>query len=114
MARTGRPKRTIEIEQLKALCRLKPTLLDCAAFFEVSDRTIERIIAKYNGMTFVEFREQNMVHTRHTLIRKALDMAMSGNTAMMIFSLKNLCGWADKTELSTPENLRIQLAYKIE
>lgn len=82
--------------QLKALMRLKPTLEDTAAHFEVSTRTIERFIKKNFKLTFVEFRNQNMVHTRHGLIRKAIEKALSGDNTMLIFCLKNLCGWRDK------------------
>jgi len=78
--------------------RLKPSLDDVAAFFEVNPRTIERYIRDNFNLTFVEFRTQNMVHTRHALVRRALDQALSGNTAMLIFCLKNMCGWADKFE----------------
>jgi len=83
-------------EKLKALMRLKPTLEDTAAFFECTARTIERYIRKEFDLTFVDFREQNMVHTRLTLIRTAIGKAERGDNVMLIFCLKNLCGWKDK------------------
>lgn len=94
----------INPKQLAAFMRQKPTLADTAAFFECSQRTIERYIKDNFDLTFVEFREQKMVHTRHGLIRKALEMAMSGDRTMLIFSLKNLCGWTDKQEISGSSN----------
>ena len=100
----ARPKKEISLEQLKALMRLNPTLKDTAAFFECSEDTIERLIkSEFDGLSFAEFREQNLVHTRMTLIRNALKMAEKGNPALMIFCLKNLCKWQDKweTELTT-------------
>jgi hypothetical protein len=91
------------MNQLQALMRLKPTAEDCAAFFQCSVDTIERRIKEYtttdelpDGLSFAEFREQNMVHTRFSLIRTALKKADSGDNTMLIFSLKNLCGWRDK------------------
>jgi hypothetical protein len=99
MTKPGRPRKEIQLEQLKALMRLNPTLKDTAAFFECSEDTIERLIkAEFEGINFAEFREQNMVHTRMALIRNALKMAEKGNPAMMIFCLKNLCGWKDRFE----------------
>ena len=86
----------IDIEELSALCRLKPTLKDCAAFFKCSEDTIERRIKEATGQTFAEFREQNMVFTRYDLVRRAIQKASSGDNTMLIFCLKNLCGWADK------------------
>lgn len=76
--------------------RLKPTLADTAAFFECSERTIERLIKKEFKLSFVEFRDQNMVHTRLNIVRKAINKAESGDNVMLIFCLKNLCGWKDK------------------
>jgi hypothetical protein len=95
----ARPRKEINIEQLKALMRLNPTLKDTAAFFECSEDTIERLIkSEFDGISYAAFREQNMVHTRMTLIRNALKMAEKGNPTMMIFCLKNLCGWKDRFE----------------
>lgn len=117
MARMGRPKKFTDEKdrQLKAILRLKPTLKDCAAFLEVSEDTIERHIKKHYKCTYAEFRTQNMVHTRFSLIRTALKQAESGNTAMLIFCLKNLCGWSDKQETTlTSDGSPIQLSYKVD
>lgn len=101
----ARPPIVIDLNELSALMRLMPTAKDCAAFFKCSVDTIERRIrdattTKENpdGLSFAEFREQNMVHTRMTLVRKALKEAEKGNNTMLIFCLKNLCGWRDKQE----------------
>ena len=105
MARMGPPVLLDETKekQLKALCRYKPTLLDAAAFLDLHPSTIEKFLRKKYKKTYSEFRDENMVHTRMELIRKSLDMAKGGNTAMMIFCLKNICGWTDKFE-STVDN----------
>lgn len=99
----ARPVVEIDFKQLEALMRFKPTAQDCAAFFKCSVDTIERRIKEFtsteenpDGLTFAEFREQNMVHTRMMLVRKALKEAENDNTTMLIFCLKNLCGWKDK------------------
>lgn len=94
----GRPRKEIPEDRLKALMRMNPTIKDTAAFFECSVETIEDRIKEYTGLSFPEFREQNMVHSRLNLIRKAMDMADKGNVPMLIFCLKNLCGWTDKLE----------------
>ena len=99
-------------EQMKALMRMNPTLEDTAAFFEVSARTIDRFLKKHFGVTFVEFREQNMVHTRLSLIRKALHRAENGSDTMLIFCLKNLCGWSDKKEIIGSDSSPITIQYK--
>lgn len=85
--------------QLKVIMRLKPTIEDVAAYFECSSRTIARYIESKYSLNFKEFRHQHMVHTRHDLIRKAIEMATGGNVPMLIFCLKNLCDWKDRPEL---------------
>lgn len=99
----------VNIEQLAAFCRVKPTLEDCAAFFKCSERTIERIIKKHTDLTFVEFRDQNMVHTRHMIIREILQQCKKGNMTALIFASKNLCGWSDKNETNAEVNQKIKI-----
>lgn len=103
----------IKDEQLKAFLRLNPSLADTASFFECDTKTIENYIHKHFHCTFSEFRDQNMVHTRKSLIQKALKEALSAkpNTAMLIFCLKNLCNWTDKHEHTGSESNPIRFAY---
>ena len=105
----GRPRVELEQHQLEALCRLNPTLKDCAAYFRCSQDTIERRSKEFGYETFAYLRDKNMVHTRLSLIRTAVKQAENGNTAMLIFSLKNLCKWADKNEdtISTTEPTKL-------
>jgi hypothetical protein len=100
----ARPRKEIDEAQLKGLCRLKPTLRDCAAFFECSEDTIERRVKELGYESFEAFRDQNMVHTRFSLVRKAIQKAEGGDNTMLIFSLKNLCGWSDKIETINPKD----------
>ena len=99
----ARPRKELDREQFEALCRLNPTLKDCAAFFQVSEDTIERRCKEWEYSGFADARDKNMVHTRLTLIRTAVKKAEKGDNTMLIFSLKNLCGWKDKHETSTPD-----------
>lgn len=95
-AKMGRPPVDIDMDKLATLMRYKPTAKDCAAFFKCSVDTIENRIREYAGVTFSEFRDQNMVHTRFSLIQSAIRRGMAGDNTMHIFCLKNLCGWSDK------------------
>ena len=91
----------INKDQLCGLLRLKPSLEDVAAFFKCSPTTIQRFITAEYQISFRELREREMVHTRHDLIRKAIARADKSDT-MLIFCLKNLCGWRDKQD-DTPK-----------
>lgn len=109
----ARPLLKIDDTQLTALMRLKPSLADTAAFFSCSEDTIERYLRRTHKVGFADFREQNMVHTRFSLVRKALEKAQAGDNVMLIFALKNLCGWQDKPEIPplAEEPLNLKLAY---
>lgn len=111
----GRPRKEIDDVQLRAVMRFKPTLADTAAFFDCGEDTMSLWIKNTYGLGFQEFREQNMVHTRFTLIRKAISMAEGGNVPMLIFALKNLCGWNDKPpDIDKDKPLVIRLAYNLD
>ena len=90
----------IDMEQLEALCAMKPTLYDCARFFKCSEDTIERRIKEKHGITFAEFRDQNMVHTKYDLIRRAIQKA-EHSESMHKFCLKNLADWREKTDMTS-------------
>ena len=93
------PKMTDEkIRQLKQICRLKPTLEDCAAFLDVNPSTIEKWIKRNHGISFSEFRAQNMVHTRFMIIREILEQCKKGNMTALIYASRNLCGWSNNPE----------------
>lgn len=92
----GRPAIKIDEDQLRSIMRMKPTLKDVANFFQCSEDTIENHIKAKWGKRFSEFRDENMVFTRFNLIRTAIAKAEKGDNVMLIFCLKNLCGWRDK------------------
>ena len=90
----------IDPEQLDLLLRLKPSLTDCAGFFNCSSKAVERFIRRNYDRTFAEHRELHLSHTRNKLVREAISRGMAGSDSMLIFALKNLCGWSDKHEIS--------------
>jgi hypothetical protein len=92
----ARPKVPIDDHQLRTILRWKPTLVDVAHFFECSPDTIEKYIRDTYDCRFTEFRDQNMVKTRHNLVQTAIKKAEQGDNTMLIFCLKNLCGWRDR------------------
>ena len=102
----AKPKIPLNYDKLDALLRFKTTLAFCADYLETSRDTIIRRIRDDHGMTFGEYHELKMSYTATKLQQKAIEMALSGNTTMMIFSLKNLAKWADKQEISSTENLQ--------
>ena len=89
----------IEEHQIAALMRLRPTLEDTAAFFKCTPRTIERYIREHFDLSFVEFRAQHFVHTRFSIMRKAIQKAEQGDNAMLTLCLKNICHWTERSDV---------------
>ncbi len=91
----GRPKKNIDWDVLDQLCELRLTAKDCAAILKIDQETMQSRIYECYKITFSEYRETKLARTRRSLIEKALLMANGGCKTMLIFCLKNLCGWKD-------------------
>ena len=93
------PKNTLTYDKLKAFCRMCPTLDDTMAFFDVSANTLLERCKEYEGITFREFRDKYIVHTRMDLKRRAIKMAHT-NPVMMKYVLNNISDWEEKKQVS--------------
>jgi len=61
----------------------------------LSTRTIQRAIERDKGVTFSDYREMMMSDNVMGLKQKAIQMGLSGDRTMLIFSLKNIGDWSD-------------------
>lgn len=85
-------------DKLDGLLAYKSSLVVCADILEVSERTIRNHIKDRFDLTFTEYAEKKLSRTKVKLVQKAIEMAHSGNVAMMIFCLKNICKWNDNND----------------
>lgn len=106
---TGRPKIEIDWKLLDAILQYGASKKDCATMCECSEDTIEKRIREAKDDTFTAYRAKRMTGVKFTLIQKAIDMAKSGDRTMLIFSLKNLAGWADKLDQHDISDIKIQI-----
>jgi len=91
-------KININYEVLDALLQHKITKKFCAEYLGVSEDTLERRLREDFDMTFKEYHALKLQNTSYKLQQQAIKMALKGNAVMMIFCLKNLSGWSDKSE----------------
>lgn len=84
------------IELLDVLCMHNHELEDCAELMRVHSSTITKWIKRVHNLTFSEYRNKKMAHTRNKLLKIILKACETGNTAMIIFTAKNLLGWSDQ------------------
>jgi hypothetical protein len=102
MAKMGRKIIELDWEKLDMLLKYQASLLDAAELCGCSEDTIERRIREKHNCTFAEYRNKKMAVTRIGLKQKAIKEATAKrvNTSLLIFCLKNLCGWTDKKEVN--------------
>ena len=98
-------------ENLIKLMRFRPSLKRTALWFKASEDTMERRINKFEKMTFAQFKAKHSLSSKYRLIEKALELAMTGNSTLMIFCLKNYCGWEDQPATERNSISTIQVLY---
>ena len=108
----GNPRIRIPLDwdKLDAILQFKPSVRTTAEMLNMSHDTLERRIRSKHNMSFGEYRELKMGRVVLKLQQKAINKALDGDNTMLIFCLKNLCGWGDNptpkiddTELEYPE-----------
>lgn len=107
----GRTKLEINWAVLDALVQRGATKVSAAAILEVSHDTIERRIEEKYGCNFEEYKAQKFEKTKAKLVERAIDKALNGDNTMLIFCLKNLCGWADKIESEFSNKEAFQVVF---
>lgn len=108
--KVGAPVVEIDMVKLGAFCRMKPTAVDCAAFFDCSVDTIERRIKEATGLTFSEFRSKHLVKTKYSLIQSAIQKAQAGDNQMIQYCLNNLSDWSNKNSGDVNVNVQNNVA----
>ena len=87
--------------KLDSYLQLKASKKACAILLEVSEDTIERRIKEKHDCTFTDYAAVKFEPVKLKLVQKAISKAMSGDNTMLIFSLKNLCGWSDRQDVTS-------------
>ena len=83
-------------DKLDVILQFKPDKAWAADILEVSEDTLERRIKETKKCTFMEYRDKKMAPVKIRLVKKAIDKAFAGDNTMLIFCLKNFCGWSDR------------------
>lgn len=94
----ARPKKIIDWETVKKLCAIHCTGEEIASIVDVSYDTLERHIKAEFAMSFADFYKKHSSNGKMSLRRKQYEVAMSGNTTMLVWLGKQYLGQTDKTE----------------
>lgn len=96
-------------EKLDGLLAYKSSLVVCADILECHENTIKNHIKKRYDLTFTQYAEKKLSRTKVKLVQKAIEMATSGNTAMMIFCLKNINKWSDRQDIEVDGTIKTNI-----
>lgn len=94
----GRPKIEINWDEFDKLCSMQATLVEIANWFGCSEDTIERRVVETYGVTFAEHYKNKSSKGKISLRRKQFEVALTGNTTMLIWLGKQHLDQKDKTE----------------
>ena len=99
----GRPEIEIDFDLVEKMCTIQCTGEEIAAVLNVDYDTLCRRIKKKFNISFAEYFAQKSAGGRMSLRRKQFELALNGNTGMLVWLGKNVLGQVDKTELSGNE-----------
>lgn len=120
--KTGRPTKFNETRTRREL------LFECAelglgldatcGITGLDQRTINRYLKRFYGVSFAQFRKQKMGITANMLIKRAMQHAINAEDkelkpAILIFLLKNFANMTDKPEGDVDSNTTITLNYNL-
>jgi len=104
-------KTAFDWKVLDAILQCGATKVMAGNIMDCSVDTIERCIDQEHNITFTQYRDRKLDSTKLKLIQTALARATSGKSdTMLIFTLKNLCGWKNEGPDEEMEKLKKDLS----
>jgi hypothetical protein len=101
----GRKQLPIDWETAQKLASIQCTGEEVAAILEISYDTLERAIKRKYRTNFAEWYKKYGAQGKASLRRKQYQVAMQGNTAMLIFLGKNLLDQSDNKADEVKESI---------
>jgi len=100
MGKRGGTRKELDYEQAEKVADLGPTRKLFLDFFQLDYKTANRRIKERYGITLGEFLERHRARLKTRLMSVAIEVATTQrNVTMIIFLLKNYCGFSDKREV---------------
>jgi len=95
---TGRPKKPIDWDMAEKLCSIHCTGEEIASILGVSYDTLQRRCQEEYKFGFADYYKKASANGKMSLRRKQYEVAMKGNTSMLIWLGKNILGQRDHVE----------------
>lgn len=111
----GRPRKELDLDQLRNMVRIQCTAEECAGVFECSVDTLDRRLKEEGFAGFADFYKTYGGEGKVSLRRAQWKLAQDGNPTMLIWLGKQMLGQKDKQELGGPgENGEFVHVYRFE
>lgn len=92
----ARPKIEIDFDMVKKLCAIQCTGQEIADVLDVSYDTLERRVKEVYQISFADYIKKHSANGKMSLRRKQHEVAMKGNTTMLVWLGKQYLGQTDK------------------
>ncbi len=103
----------VDFEELEKLCSFQCTREELAAWFDCSVDTIENKVKEHYGCNFSEFFDRFKGKGRVSLRRKQSQVAMSGDTKMLIHLGKHHLDQFERQRIESENlNKNIEISYE--
>lgn len=107
----GRPRKEINLEQVKAMCRIQCTQEEVCAILEVDDKTLSARLREAGYSGFSEFHKKYNHEGKASLRRAQWKAAtQDNNPTMLVWLGKNMLGQTDKQDV----RMSGEMAHKIQ
>ncbi len=101
----GRGRKEVDFEQAEKLASYQCTMLEIAAFFDMTDDTLRTRLKEHYGLNFQEWFEIYSAKGKMSIRREQFNMAEKGSVPMLIWLGKNYLGQSDNVEKPGKEEL---------
>jgi predicted small metal-binding protein len=111
----GRPKLLLEDVEVSGWDLLDDLIIWSAHESYIAQRlnmsvdTLTLRIKEEHGCTFTEYRDRMKEKIRDNIRAKQFEVAMEGNTQMLVWLGKNECGQSDKQEVQNNQEVTIKI-----
>ena len=109
----GRTKYDIKYDTLDKLCAIHCTGEECAAILDVDYDTLNRRLSEEGHGGFTDYFKKKSATGKMSLRRKQIEVALSGNTTMLVWMGKQHLDQKDqrREELVMPEGVVFNMNY---
>lgn len=110
----GRPRKEVDFNVFEGLCEILCTEEEIAHAFKMDIDTLNARIKEKYGETFSEVYKLYSAKGKISIRRKQVEVALSGNTSLLIWVGKQMLGQKEKSEISGQDGKPIEHKVSLE